>query len=426
MKRALIITYYWPPAGGPGVQRWLHFVRHLPEFDVTPVIFIPKDPHYPLKDESFVQKVPSDLEIIRFPIKEPYKLAGLFSKNKTQQISSGIISSKKQSFIEKLLLYIRGNFFIPDARIGWVKPSEAFLKEYLRKNPVDVIITSGPPHSLHLIGMQLKKSLSIPWIADFRDPWTTIHYHQSLRLHKRARRIHKQLEAKVLNTTDRVIVTSPTTKKEFEAITKTPIEVITNGYEEKEPTPVTLDASFSIAHIGSLLSERNPVLLWKILSEIASENSEFAEDLTITLAGTVSEDVINSLDKFNLKNNVQVLGYVSHKEALQLQQNSQLLLLLEMNKPETRAILPGKLFEYLAAQRPIIALGPVDSDIEGIIKETNSGHFFTYHQESLLKQQLLAYYKAYKEDSLTVNATTIQKYSRREVSRKLAQLINSI
>ncbi|HBC04727.1 MAG TPA: glycosyl transferase family 1, partial [Aequorivita sp.] len=170
MKRALIITYYWPPAGGPGVQRWLKFVKYFREFGVEPIVYAPKNPNYPLVDENFSSEIPSDIEIIKQSIKEPYRFAKLFSKKKTKQISSGIISKKEISAMEKLMLYIRGNFFIPDARVGWVKPSVSFLSKYISENPVDVVITTGPPHSLHLIGMQLQKDLNVKWISDFRDP----------------------------------------------------------------------------------------------------------------------------------------------------------------------------------------------------------------------------------------------------------------
>ncbi|PKA84040.1 glycosyl transferase family 1 [Ulvibacter sp. MAR_2010_11] len=426
MKRALVITYYWPPAGGPGVQRWLKFVTYFKEFGIEPIVYIPENPHYPLIDETFVAEVPKDVEIISLPIKEPYRFAGLLSKKKTKQISSGIIAKKESSFLEKMLLYIRGNYFIPDARVGWVQPSVRFLKEYLSKNPVDVIITSGPPHSLHLIGIELKKQLNVTWMADFRDPWTTIHYHKSLRLTESSERKHKALEAKVLDTANLVVVTSPTTKAEFGMITDTPIEVVTNGYDISEKINVRLDTKFSLAHIGSLLSERNPKVLWKVLAEIASENDMFKKDLVLKLAGTVSEDILASIEKYKLKDNLEILGYVSHSEALQLQHKAQVLLLIEMDRPETRSIIPGKLFEYLAAKRPIIAIGPQGSDMAGIVSETGSGAFFTYYNEEELKLEILRLYTRYSEGTLTQISSSVEAFSRRELTSRMAQIIKSI
>ncbi|MEH6763224.1 MAG: glycosyltransferase family 4 protein [Aequorivita antarctica] len=423
MKRALIITYYWPPAGGPGVQRWLKFVKYFREFGVEPIVYVPENPNYPLVDENFSSEIPFDIEVIKQPINEPYRFAKLFSKKKTKQISSGIISKKEISAMEKLMLYIRGNFFIPDARVGWVKPSVTFLSEYISKNPVDVVITTGPPHSLHLIGMQLQKELKIKWIADFRDPWTTIHYHKSLRLNKASERKHKELEASVLKLADIITVTSPTTKKEFEMITETPIVVITNGYDVSEKIDFAMDTNFSISHIGSLLSERNPEVLWKVLAEICKENNSFKNDLRLKFAGVVSDEVKKSLESFQLTENCNFLGYVSHSEALTLQHQSQVLLLVEINSAETRAIIPGKLFEYLAAKRPVIALGPKESDIEGIISETKSGTFFGYWDDDELKLEILQLYEQFQNGDLKIASEGIEKYSRRELTKRMASLI---
>ncbi len=426
MKRALIVTYYWPPAGGPGVQRWLKFVKYFREFGVEPIVYIPENPSYPLVDENFANEVPSDIEILKHPIKEPYRFASAFSKKKTKQMSSGIIPKKKTSAMEKLMLYVRGNFFIPDARVGWVKPSVKFLSEYITKNPVDVLITTGPPHSLHLIGMQLKKELGIKWIADFRDPWTTIHYHKSLRLNKASERKHKELEAAVLNSADTVVVTSPTTKAEFERITNKPIAVITNGFDTSEEISVSLDAKFSISHIGSLLSERNPEVLWQTLRKISEEIPSFKEDLQLKFAGAVSEEIKKSLDRNNILMNSIFTGYVSHSEALKMQNQSQLLLLVEIDSAETKAIIPGKLFEYLAARRPIIALGPKGSDIKGIVEETQAGTYFNYSEAEALESEMLRYYSDFKNGSLSISSQGIEKYSRRELTRRMALTIQNL
>ncbi|AFL82257.1 glycosyltransferase [Aequorivita sublithincola DSM 14238] len=423
MKRALIITYYWPPAGGPGVQRWLKFVKYFREFGVEPIVYAPENPNYPLIDENFSSEIPSNIEILKQPISEPYRFAKLLSKKKTKQISSGIISKKEISAMEKLMLYLRGNFFIPDARVGWVKPSVVFLSKYITENDVEVVITTGPPHSLHLIGMQLQKELNIKWIADFRDPWTTIHYHKSLRLNKSSARKHKALEVSVLKSADVITVTSPTTKKEFEMITETPIEVITNGFDISEEIDFQMDSNFSISHIGSLLSERNPEVLWKVLAEICKENSDFKNDLELKFAGAVSEEVKKSLENAELISNCKFLGYVSHSRALQLQHQSQVLLLVEINSTATRAIIPGKLFEYLAAKRPIIALGPKESDIEVIISETKSGIFFSYWNDDELKVEILKLYEQFKSGNLAIASEGIEKYSRREVTKRMASLI---
>lgn len=426
MNRVLIICYYWPPAGGPGVQRWLKFVKYFRNFEIEPVLFIPKNPHYPIIDESLLAEVPKDVEIIRNPIKEPYKYARLLSKKKTKKISSGIIDEKKPSVIEKLLLYARGNLFIPDARIGWVSPSVRFLKKYLSENKdIETVITTGPPHSLHLIGMELKEQLPIKWIADFRDPWTTIHYHKSLRLSKSAQKKHEKLEKKVLQAADTIVVTSPTTQQDFKQLTSKPVEVITNGYDTSKNKEVVLDPKFSLVHIGSLLSNRNPKILWKVLSELMDEMEGFSEDLEIKLVGLVSNDIKEEIHTYCLSENVVLPGYVSHQEAISFQNSAQLLLLIEMNKVETNAIIPGKLFEYLRSKRPIIAIGPEKSDVEVILNETEAGEYFTYNDGVTLKQSIVEKYNAYKNGKLTSITSNIDSFSRKSLTEKMAMLIKN-
>ena len=424
-KKLLIITYYWPPAGGPGVQRWLKFVKYLPEFGVQPIVYVPENPTYPIVDEGLVSEVSDKAIILKNKIFEPYQLASFFSKKNTKKISSGIIpNKKKQSFLQKMFLWIRGNIFIPDARFLWVKPSVKYLKKYIEENQIDTIVTSGPPHSLHLIGLKLKKELGVKWFADFRDPWTTIGYHKELKLSSYADKIHKDLEREVLNTADTIIVTSKTTKKEFEALTNKPIEVITNGYDVEKVEKQTLDSKFSLAHIGSFLSERNPKILWESLSELTSEVPDFKTDLEIKLIGAVSQEVLQTISEFSLDGFVTNLGYVSHKEAVAHQRKSQVLLLIEIDSENTKSIIPGKLFEYMVSERPIVAIGPKDSDFSEIIKSTNTGVFFKYDQKEQLKATILNFYHLYKEHNLKVHAVGLQNYSRKNLTQKLVDILS--
>src|SRR5690606_26111266 len=354
----------WPPAGGPGVQRWLNFVKFMTEFGKQVVVYIPENPDYPFTDDSFVSEIPKGITIIKKPIVEPYKWASFFSRSKTRQISKGIIATKKQSWIERVLLWIRGNFFIPDARLFWIKPSVNFLKGYLKQHGINTIITTGPPHSLHLIGLGLKQQNDkLNWVTDFRDPWTTIGYHANLKLTKASNKKHRELESSVLLHADRIITTSFTTKKEFEQKTDKPIKVITNGYLSLATDAQTLSPKFSLAHIGSLLSGRNPEVLWDVLSQISDENPEFSKDLELVLAGIVSKEVIHSINNAGLQNALSLKGYLSHEQAIALQQSSQVLLLLEIDAQKTKGIIPGKFFEYMAANRPILALGPKGWDV---------------------------------------------------------------
>ena len=424
-KKLLIITYYWPPAGGPGVQRWLKFVKYLPDFNIQPIVYIPENPTYPIIDNGLQSEVSEKAIILKKKIVEPYGFASFLGKNKTKKISSGIIpNQKKQSFLEKTLLWVRGNIFIPDARFLWVKPSVKYLKKYIEENQIDTIVTSGPPHSLHLIGLQLKKELNVKWFADFRDPWTTIGYHKSLKLSSSAEKKHKALEKEVLTTADTIIVTSKTTKNEFQAITSKPIEVITNGYDVEKVSKQPLDEKFTLAHIGSFLSERNPRILWKALQELTKENPDFKKDFQLKLIGAVSQEVLDTITEFMLNDYVLNLGYVSHQEAVEHQRKSQVLLLIEINSNDTKSIIPGKLFEYMVSERPIIALGPEGSDFAEIITSTNTGVFFLYDELEQLKALLLNYYNLYREQNLKVNAVGLQQYSRKSLTEQLTKIIS--
>jgi glycosyltransferase involved in cell wall biosynthesis len=424
-KKLLIITYYFPPAGGPGVQRWLKFVKYLPEFNVQPIVYVPENPTYPIVDEALVSEISDKVIVLKNKILEPYQLASIFSKNKTKKISSGIFPpKKKQSFLDKLFLWVRGNVFIPDARVLWVKPSVSYLEKYIKENNIDTIVTSGPPHSLHLIGLELKQKLGVKWFADFRDPWTTIGYHKSLLLSSYAAKKHKELEYKVLNTADTIIVTSKTTKTEFQAITNKPISVITNGYDVENVEKQILDEKFTLAHIGSFLSERNPQFLWESLVELLKEIPSLKNDLEIKLIGAVSQEVLDAIAEFKLGDYLNLLGYVSHHEAIAHQKKSQVLLLIEINSEDTKSIIPGKLFEYMVSNRPIIAIGPQGSDFADIIKETNTGVFFDYSEKTKLKSVILDFYNQFLEGKLQANGVGLQQYSRKNLTKQLVQLIN--
>lgn len=427
MKKVLLITYYWKPAGGPGVQRWLKFVKYLREFQVEPIVYIPKNPNYPIIDLNIGNDLPSDLKIISQPIIEPYKISEIFSKKKTKTMSSGIISSKKRTLFEKIMLWVRGNLFIPDARFLWIRPSIQFLEKYIAENQIDTIITTAPPHSIHLIGLGLKKKLpAIKWIADFRDPWVNIGYHSDFYLTKWARKKHEFLEKSVLQLADRVIVTSFSTQKEFQQKTQKPIITITNGYDTEIHKKNKKTDFFIISHIGSLLSERNPKLLWKVLSDLVVENQEFAQKFRLVLAGKVSDEIFTDLKENKLDRFTDFKGYLSHNEAIALQKESSLLLLLEIDKPHTQGIIPGKLFEYMASGSPILAMGYKVWDVEKIICETQTGIVVLSSDYQQIKKEILRFFEFHQQGELSSVSSEIEKYHRRNLTQKLAEVINDL
>ncbi len=423
-KKVLIICYYWPPAGGPGVQRWLKFVKYLPEFGIDPIVYVPENPSYPLIDDSLNQEVLEGVTVLKRPIIEPYSWASALSRKQTKSISAGIIPKEsKQSIVQRMMLYMRGNFFIPDARVLWVKPSIKFLKNYITDNGIETIITTGPPHSMHLIGLGLKKSLGLRWITDFRDPWTTIGYHDKLKMTQRTQEKHRRLEKIVLDSCDQIIVTSPTTAKTFKKITATPIEVITNGFDDESIPKTKLDLSFTISHIGSLLSDRNPTVLWEAIAELATEHADLKDALRIKLVGKVSEDVEISIRRAGLGDHLELVGYVSHKDALRLQREARLLLLIEIDAEITRGIIPGKIFEYLAAERPILGIGPRDADVAKIITDTNSGTYCLYTDKEKIKSFILNEFTSPISSNTLTNRKIISKYHRKTLTSQLSNIL---
>ena len=415
-KKVLIITYYWPPAGGPGVQRWLKLSNYLLENNVKPIIYTPSNPKYPSIDESLLEDVNSEIEVIKQPIFEPF--GNLFSKIRKK----GIPKKKDQSIFDKFLIYLRGNLFIPDSRIFWVNSSVNFLSKYILENNIESVITTGPPHSLHLIGLKLKSILNISWYADFRDPWTKINYHKELKLSLRSKKKHLELESKVLNSCDRIIVTSNKLLKEYNKIAKTPISLITNGFDYQK-LQLELDEEFSITHIGRLLPERNPKILWNALKELCIINKNFKNNLKINFIGNVSENLRNEMKTNDLENSVVYHNYIKYNDTIPYLIKSQILLLIESDDNESSYAIPAKIFEYINSGRPIIAIGPKDSEIKQIIDETKSGKYFLYSEYDELLSYLSNSYYQYESKNLHSTSINIDKYHRKNLAKKLSQII---
>ncbi len=427
MKKVLIITYYWPPSGGSGVQRWLKFVKYFEEYGITPIVYTVDNPDYAIVDETLKSDIPSGVEVLKQPIWEPYNIAKFLSRKKSNNASMGFLT-KKKSIGAKITSYIRANYFIPDARIYWVKPSVKFLKNYLAKNHVDAIISSGPPHSLHLIALALKKELGIPWLSDFRDPWTEIDYLHQLPLSKKALRKHDRLEKEVLNHSDAVVVVGETMRQSYLSENKNTL-VITNGYDQdlsESVSKVKRDEKFSITHIGLMNEDRNPIILWKVLSELCNEDKEFADNLIIRLIGKVSGLVLSEIEKYGLSDNFELIEYLPHNEVLEHQKSSQLLLLALNNVGSAKGIITGKIFEYLISKRPIVAIAPMDGDLAKIIQETQSGDVVDFNDRTSLAKVVKKHYLSYTSKSLEVNSENVSQFHRKQLTEKMANVIKGI
>ncbi|WP_075343089.1 glycosyltransferase family 4 protein [Tenacibaculum agarivorans] len=424
--KVLIITYYWPPAGGPGVQRWLKFVKYLRDFNIEPIVFTADNPYYPTIDETLANDIPQGIEVIKCPIFEPNNIVAKFKKSETQK-SAGFLDPNP-SLLAKILLYIRANYFIPDARMFWVKPAAKMLENYIANNTIDAVITTGPPHSLHLIGKKLKEKIGVKWIADFRDPWTSIDYFHLLPLTKKARRKHFKLEKEVVRSADEVIMVSNHAKKKYETFNDS-ISVITNGFDTEtilEEKMVALDQKFSITHIGSMNSERNPKGLWQALEELIDENKEFADDLELKFIGKIDDSIWdNEIETRDFKT-VKRISYVPHIEAKEYQRKAQVLLIIVNDYPSSKEMIPGKTFEYLQAKRPIIGFAPEDGDLADILKYTNAGLAIDFNNKDLAKNEIAKLYREFKNGTLVCNSKNIEKFHRKKLTEKLSLIIKDI
>ena len=420
--KVLIITYYWPPAGGSGVQRWLKFVKYLRDFDIEPVVYTVDNPAYVIEDESLFADIPEGVEVIRQPIFEPNSILSFFGKKDKKQ-SGGFLNPNPSTF-GKLLQYIRANYFIPDARKYWIKPSVKYVERYINNNDIDAVMSTGPPHSMHLIAKQLKQRTGITWFSDFRDPWTEIDYFHQLPLSKRSKLKHLQLEEQVVSKSDGVIVVGETMKKSFEKYNNT-IHVVTNGYDsEVSAMNEKLDTSFTITHIGMMNADRNPNVLWNVLKEICDENVDFKKDLKVQLIGKVALEVEKDVAGLN-EQNIALIEYLNHQEVRLFQQRSQLLLLAINKVPSAKGIITGKIFEYLQARRPILGIGPTDGDAANIISETKSGIMVDFDDVVTLKETILEYYQKFKKGNLTVSNSNIEKFHRKKLTRELSVILKS-
>lgn len=371
MKRLLIITYYWPPNGGAGVQRWLKFAKYLPQQGWCPVVYTPSNPEVIMADPGLEREVPPEVELVKRPIIEPYGLyKRLTGRGKDATVHTAFLSEEgRQGWREDLALWVRSNLFIPDARVWWVRPSVRHLLRYLKDHPVDAVVTTGPPHSMHLIGRALKRHLGVRWIADWRDPWTNIDFYHQLKLAGWADRKHRRLEASVLREADRTIAVGWTMAEELEALGARAVDVITNGYDPSDvpSPPQEVDSELSLVHVGSLTATRNAPGLWKAIALLCQRDPAFSARLKLRFVGAIDHSALASIAEAGLADKVERIGPVDHAEAMRQMQRARVLLLLLNDTANAKGILTSKLFEYLSVGRPLLTIGPKDGDVARVI-----------------------------------------------------------
>jgi glycosyltransferase involved in cell wall biosynthesis len=419
MNKVLIITYYWPPSGGVGVQRWLKFSKYLPEFGWEPIILTvdPKYAAYPVTDNSLKADLPSSVKVYCTPATDYFRI---YKSDKSKIPTSGFANNTDNSLKGKLLRFIRGNFFIPDPRRGWNKYAFKKACELIETEGIKQIITTSPPHSTQLIGLKLaKKYRDLKWLADLRDPWTDIYYYKMFYPTYFSRLIDKRYEKKVLKTAGIITTVGVNLGKMFEnkvAGIEKKINILPNGYDENDFAGKvgTLPEKFTISHVGTI-SEFNPIDgLVNALSKIQSSGIDFVLRFTGIVTQSQKDLITKNLDP----GKIEFIPYVDHDVAIQIMLDSSMLLLVIGEDINNRAFLSGKLFEYLASGRQILCLGPEDGEAAKLISQFKQGSGFGYNDSANIE----SYIRNAIEQPFHVNNNT-REYSRRNLTKQLSALL---
>lgn len=422
-KRVLIITYYWPPSAGSGVQRWVKFAKYLPEFGWEPVVFTPENPDFELRDNSLLKEIHPQTEVLKFPIWEPY---GIFRKLKGEKLGDPavVLEKKEKSILDQLGISFRANLLVPDPRVFWVRPSVKFLKDLVDQGQFQAVITTGPPHSMHLIGRNLKRKTGIPWLADFRDPWSQWEFLDALPMMKAVRNIHKNLEMTILKEANTVTTISPTFQEDFEFLAQKKIHLLTNGYDPTDIPDnwsdiVPVPGQVEIVYSGVIDSIRNPIPFLEAMQAVFEDSKN---PVKLRFVGKVSEQVQRFLaqDEWR-KTHVILEGYVTHAEVFGFYQKAQLLLLILTETKNAKGNIPGKLFEYMATGRPILALGDPNGDAAKILKKANAGQVFAHLDGEGIRNFL----RDFTAKTYFPVSESVAQYSRINLTKQLALLLDA-
>lgn len=427
MKRVLLLSYYWPPSGGPGVQRWLKNSFFLQEFGWETIVITPQDPVASSVDESLLKEVPEGLEVHHTKARDPFRAYAMLKGKKGKQASTGgigLINNKSKK--QQLLNYIRANFFIPDARKGWNPYLLDKAREILKEGRVDALISTGPPHSTHLAAKQLKEEFGLPWLADFRDPWVNIFYNKLFPRTRSTERKDQKLEDLVLASADRILTVSPGLAAEFEDRAKK-VEILYNGYDPADlPSPGPKERKkFRLSYTGNFKPNQNVAALWQALANLVSKNADFARDLDLTFVGNIDPGVREAIAAKGLEAFVNDHGYQAHHYATKIMVESSALLFIVPQTKDNHLILTGKLFEYLGSCTPLLSIAPPNGNAAEIIEETGRGRSVDYEDQSNIEARLIALYESWKTsgtERLAQDSTLA--YTRRGSAEKLAGILN--
>ncbi len=427
MKPVLIITYYWPPAGGAGVQRMLKFCKYLPEFGIKPIVLVPENPIYPITDETLSSEISAETEVHRCYAFEPFSSYAKLTGKSLSEVSNPatVLNQKSGSTLSKLGVWIRANIFLPDGRIGWVPFAIQKAQQLIRNYSPEAVITSGTPHSVHLIGKSLKNTFRINWIADFRDPWTDIHYNQVLPRTNWAQKFDQKLELSVLQEADSIITVSDSLARVLAKKHKRRFEIIPNGFdrddfesnanEQNQSSPNKI----SIHHVGTLPETSVPHTLFQALAELPDNHN-----LEIIFTGTVHASVHAFIEKYNLENVVKCEPYIPFKDAATKMKSADALLLIIPDVRDSEGIMTGKIFNYLGAGRPVIMIGPEQGDAAKLLNKVGNS-LICEHDDLKKMKSMLENLNSKKIEQLVsaTNTNMIKAFNRREQTQKLHSLI---
>jgi len=436
-KKVLVITYYFPPSGGAGVQRTLKFVKYLREFGWEPIVLTAKNADYPAYDESLLSEIPEGIKVYRSRIFEPYRLYRKFTGRKAAEstdiatLSLGQKSKKKLS--ERLSEWIRATFFIPDARIGWLFFAYFKGKRILKKENVQIIYSSAPPYTTHLIGNKLHLASKLPWVVDFRDSWigwvSTPQWRPKL-----SRAIEMKMEASVLRHADQILTVTRGIKEDLLSrhpeFRRQAWHLLPNGFDAADfdsIQPKEKDGVLTITYSGSLYGPRNPESLLRALELLQKEDSWISTKIRVRIVGRVGESVIDDIQTSSVKNCFEIVGYLRHKQSLEYLLGTDLLLLIIDSARVSHGIIPGKVYEYIGAGLPILALAPEGETAE-LIRSNDLGYVFDPKDVSSLKETLLKLIANKKNGKLLGNGNKAvqKKFERREHTKELVKILDKL
>ena len=431
--RVLVLSYYFPPAGGPGVQRALKFVKYLPECGWTPTVLTVRQGAYPAHDPSLADEVPRQATVHRTPSLDPHWFyARLTGRSDDDQVDVGSVQGREEGWVELVGRWVRANFFLPDARVGWVPFAVWRGRQVLAEQRVDAILTTGPPHSTHLSGALLQATTGVPWVADFRDPWTDINYYDELPHTRWARRLDAALERLVLRRARAVTTVSPSWRDLLSRkanLDSSAVTVVQNGFDADDIAPGPSDPSpdtFALTHVGSLYASRNPTALWRALRRLQEANAVPA--LRIRLVGTVDPNVRESLRAHGLMGRTEIVPYVPHDEAVEHMRRAGLLLLSIEEFPAAEGMMTGKIYEYLAAGRPVVGVGPPTGDAAALLRTTEGGQLFGREDASGLARYIRGQYEAWADGTprAGANPEALRPYRRRTQANQIASVLGDV